>query len=171
MGRVLVAGVGNIFLGDDGFGVEVVRRLSALSLPDSIEIADFGIRALDLAYSLTEQWELVILVDATARGGRPGTLYVIEADLDSTPSLDPFFDGHSLHPAAALEMTKRLGLIRSRVLIVGCEPLVTQEDYGMSLSGPVNSAVEHAMSAVQRLASEALAPSAQVRTCDTPSVK
>jgi hydrogenase maturation protease len=158
IGRVLVAGLGNIFLGDDGFGVEVVRRLSGLSLPDSIKIADFGIRALDLAYSLTEQWELVILVDATARGGRPGTLYVIEADLDSTPSPDVLFDGHGLHPAAAVEMAKRVGL-RSRVLIVGCEPLVTGEDYGMSLSGPVKSAVEDAMSTVQRLALEALAQS------------
>jgi hydrogenase maturation protease len=154
--KVLVAGIGNIFLGDDGFGVEVARRLTALGFPDSIKIADFGIRALDLAYSLTEEWELVILVDLVQRGGPPGTLYVIEADLNNSASPELLFDGHSLQPATAMEMAKRLGGLRSRVLIVGCEPLVTGEDHLVGLSAPVNSAVDEAVLKVRDLAMEAV---------------
>src|SRR6202030_732892 len=81
--RILIAGIGNIFLGDDAFGVEVVRRLAARKLPDAIRVVDFGIRGFDLAYALMEGYEITILVDATPRGGQPGTLYTIEPDLRS----------------------------------------------------------------------------------------
>src|SRR6516225_7125141 len=79
--RILVAGIGNIFLGDDAFGVEVARRLAARPQPDGVRVADFGIRGIDLTYALLDGYETVILVDATPRGGQPGTLYVIEPDV------------------------------------------------------------------------------------------
>ncbi len=95
--RILIAGIGNIFLGDDAFGVEVVRRLSrsARKLPDEVRIVDFGIRGFDLAYALMEGYEVAILVDATPRGGVPGTLYTIEPDLQrSWPQQDFRVTGH-----------------------------------------------------------------------------
>jgi len=146
--RVLVAGVGNIFLGDDGFGVEVVKRLAAEPLPDWVRVVDFGIRGIHLAYDLLDAgYETTILVDATPRGGEPGTVYLIEPDLealDTEGQGSP--DAHGMNPEAVFGLLKTLGGTLKRVLIVGCEPAQTEEEIG--LSAPVARAVEEA---VQRI--------------------
>jgi hydrogenase maturation protease len=149
-GRVLVAGVGNIFLGDDGFGVEVARRLADEQLPEGVEVADFGIRGVHLAYQLLDGYDLAILVDASARGGEPGSLYVIEP----TPGDgDVLLDGHGMQPAAVLGLLQALGGPVGRVLVVGCEPAQVQERIG--LSEPVGRAVGEAVRVVRELVREA----------------
>src|SRR6516162_9596523 len=105
--RILVAGVGNIFLGDDAFGVEVAQRLMPRPQPEGVRVVDFGIRGLDLAYTLLDGYEAVVLVDAAPRGGTPGTLYVLEPDLESLTSSDegaPMIETHNLHPARVLRL-------------------------------------------------------------------
>lgn len=94
--RVLIAGVGNIFLGDDGFGVEVVRRLAGRELPDGVEVRDFGIRGMDLAYALQEDYEVVVFVDATPRGEKPGTVSLIEAEVEDDEEVS--LDAHGMDP-------------------------------------------------------------------------
>lgn len=150
-GRTLVAGVGNIFLGDDGFGVEVVKRMAGDTFPDGVKVADFGIRGVHLAYELLEGYQTTILVDATQRGGSPGTVYVIEADLETIPA-GVVMDAHSLDPATVFGMLKALGGTARDVLVVGCEP-ATVED-GMGLSEPVEQAVDEAVRIVRELVAE-----------------
>src|SRR4029450_7034926 len=116
--KILVAGVGNIFLGDDGFGVAVARQLAGESLPEGVAVEDFGIRGVHLAYQLLDGYDALILIDAVARGGAPGTLYVIEPDLDALPSPSPA-DAHGLEPQAVLGMVKQLGGSIDRVRIIG----------------------------------------------------
>jgi hydrogenase maturation protease len=150
---VLVAGVGNIFLGDDGFGVEVARRLQSAALPDDVKVADFGIRGVHLAYELLDGYELVILVDATPRGEQPGTLYVIEPEPDEPdPDEVPALDAHGMDPAAVLNLLGVLGGHVDRLLVVGCEPAVADE--GMTLSPPVEAAIDPAVTLVQDLINE-----------------
>src|SRR5438270_13830731 len=110
--RILVAGIGNIFFGDDGFGVAVARRLAQRALPDGVQVVDFGIRGLDLAYALLEDYDAVILVDAMPRGGQPGTLYVVEPEARSAlPPADgvPLMGMHNLDPARVLGVVAALG--------------------------------------------------------------
>jgi len=153
-GGVLVAGIGNIFLGDDGFGVEVVRRLAARELPSGVRVADFGIRGLHLALDLLDAREATaILVDATPRQGEPGTVYLIEPDLDqlgvgegaggAAGGISPIMDAHGMTPGAVFAMLRSLGGTPPRVWIVGCEPLRTEEEMG--LSPPVERAVDEAV--------------------------
>jgi hydrogenase maturation protease len=143
--RMLVAGVGNIFLGDDGFGVEVVRRLAGESLPEWVRVADFGIRGIHLAYELLDtRYETTVLVDATPRGRAPGTVYLIEPDLEaSAPAGGEASDAHGMNPAAVFGLLRKLGGTAGRVLIVGCEPARTDEEIG--LSEPVARAVDDAV--------------------------
>ena len=155
--RVLIAGVGNIFLGDDGFGVEVVKRLAGCELPEGVEVKDFGIRGMDLAYALQDDYELVVLVDATPRGERPGTVYLIEPEIkdDGEVSLDT----HSMDPVKVIKLSRVLGARPTRTLVVGCEPqvIVTGEDYDdmlMELSEPVLEGVEEAVKLVGSLVEE-----------------
>ena len=159
MPRVLVAGVGNIFLGDDGFGVEVARRLKNAELPPDVKVSDFGIRGVHLAYELLDGYDLVILVDASPRGGEPGTLYVIEPDEPEPPDPDevPPLDAHGMDPAAVLALLGVLGGHVDRLLVVGCEPAVADE--GMTLSPAVEAAVDPAVSLVQELINEHHVPS------------
>jgi hydrogenase maturation protease len=144
----LVACVGNIFLGDDGFGVEVARRLAGLAIPAGARVADFGIRGIHLAYELADRgYETVILVDATPRGGEPGTVYLIEPDLDRLGEPGPGgADAHGMDPQTVFSLLKTLGGKVGRVLIVGCEPASTQEEMG--LSEPVSAAVDEAVKLV-----------------------
>ena len=145
MSRVLVAGVGNIFLGDDGFGVEVVRRL-ALDPPKGGRVVDFGIRGIQLAYELLEGYDTLILVDALSRGGAPGTLYVFQPKMpEDEPASMP--DAHGLDPASVLSMLRMLGGSIGRAIVVGCEPASTAE--GIGLSAPVERAVEQAVDVVR----------------------
>ena len=150
--RILVAGVGNVFLGDDGFGVEVARRLAATALP--AHVADFGIRGVHLAYELLERrYETTILVDATLRGGEPGTVYLLAPDLDGLDGLGDggtdLADAHGMDPRAVFGLLARLGGTPGRVLIVGCEPARTEEEMG--LSEPVAAAVDEAVRMILKL--------------------
>jgi hydrogenase maturation protease len=148
MSGTLIAGVGNIFLGDDGFGVEVARRLSAETLPPEVQVADFGIRGVHLAYELLEGYDTLILVDALARGDEPGTVYVVEPNLENGTD-DVVSDAHSLDPRAVLAMVKSFGGELSRVVVVGCEPADLVEKIG--LSDPVHNAVDEAVRVVRDL--------------------
>lgn len=150
--KILVACVGNIFLGDDGFGVEVARRLADCPLPHGVRVVDFGIRSYDLAYALMDDWNLVILVDAVPRGGRPGTVYLIEPEFPADTPQAPSLDAHTMDPVAVLQMVAMLGGEVSRMLVVGCEPSSVDLDAaGMELSAPVRAAVDEAVRVVQEL--------------------
>jgi hydrogenase maturation protease len=154
-GKVLVACVGNIFLGDDAFGVEVANRLRQECLPQDVKVEDFGIRSYDLAYNLMEPWDDVILVDALPRGGEPGTLYVLEPELPGEgASAKPFaIDAHSMNPVAVLQMVRALGGKINRMLVVGCEPSSVESDGSgnLGLSPPVDAAVSAAIETIKRL--------------------
>jgi hydrogenase maturation protease len=114
--KILVAGIGNIFLGDDGFGCAVAAALRGL--PD-VDVRDFGIRGYDLALALTTELDAAILVDACARGDAPGTLYVIEPTLDDTPAQ---LDNHAIDPVEVLRLARQLGPLPGVLWLVGCEP-------------------------------------------------
>lgn len=148
--RVLVAGIGNMFLGDDGFGPAVIQRLASRALPDSTKVQDFGIRGIHLAYELlgaTPRYETTIIVDAVSRGGSPGTLYVLEPDTPSTTVELP--DAHTISVEAVLGFLQRLGGTPGRVLIVGCE--VGSVAPEMGLSEAVAAAVDDAAEMVMQL--------------------
>jgi hydrogenase maturation protease len=150
---ILIAGIGNIFLGDDAFGSEVARRLLGRAWPDNVRVVDFGIRGVDLTFALLENYDTVILIDAVPRGGAPGTLYTIEPDLDSLDETG--IEAHSMNPARVLASARSMGARFGRILIVGCEPApktVDPEGEGsMGLSAPVAAAVEEAARIVERL--------------------
>jgi hydrogenase maturation protease len=155
--RILVAGVGNVFLGDDGFGVEVVRRLAGRGLPEGVEVVDFGIRGMDLAYALQGDYEAVVFVDATPRGERPGTVYLIEPEIEEEGEV--MLDTHGMDPVKVIKLSRALGARPTRTLVVGCEPqvVVSGEDYDdmiMELSEPVRAAVEEAVKLVESLVEE-----------------
>jgi hydrogenase maturation protease len=155
--RILVAGVGNVFLGDDGFGVEVVRRLGGRELPEGVEVADFGIRGMDLAYALQDDYEVVVFVDATPRGEKPGTVYLIEPEIEEDGEVS--LDTHGMDPVKVIKLARALGSRPTRTLVVGCEPqvVVSGEDYDdmlMELSEPVLAAVEEAVKLVESLVEE-----------------
>src|SRR5262249_10237920 len=148
--RILIAGIGNIFLGDDAFGSEVARRMMAHPLPDGVRVVDFGIRGLDLAYALLDDRDVTILIDAMPHGGPPGTLYVIEPDpVDARePSTgEPVIEGHSMDPVRVLRMAAAMGGKPRRVLVVGCEPatLGSDDEPAMGLSPPVEAVVDEAI--------------------------
>jgi hydrogenase maturation protease len=150
---ILIAGIGNIFLGDDGFGVEVVRRLAQRRLPAGVKVVDFGIRGIDLTYALLDAYEAVILVDAAPRGGQPGTLYVIEPGPGAADGPAPMLEPHSLEPEKVLRLARSMGGTIERVLLVGCEPtpLASEDDMAMGLSEPVQAAVEEAVALIESL--------------------
>jgi hydrogenase maturation protease len=158
--RTLVAGIGNIFLGDDGFGVEVARRLATEELPSHVAVRDFGIRGLHLAYEILDGgYETTILVDATSRGGAPGTVYLLEPEINTAktaalPASAP--DGHGMNPGAVLGMLQALGGVPGRVLIVGCEPESVEERMGLSASveGAVSEAVRFVREIIEQRVSK-----------------
>jgi hydrogenase maturation protease len=156
--RTLVACLGNIFLGDDGFGVEVARRLAGEDLPDGTQVTDYGIRGMHLAYDLAQGWDTTILVDAAPRGGEPGTVYVIEPERQQQPAGggEPggltgsmLLDAHGMQPDVMLAMAGTLGAEAGQVLVVGCEPASVAE--GIGLSEPVAAAVDEAARVVMGL--------------------
>lgn len=159
--RVLIACVGNIFFGDDAFGVEVARKLSGRGLPDGVRVVDFGIRGLDLTYALLDDNQAVILVDATPRGGPPGTLYVIEPDVSSVSEAGgggQIVETHGMDPVKVLRTVAAMGGKVDRLLLVGCEPSTPPEDDDMrdGLSGPVRAAVDEAVVLIEALAARLL---------------
>src|SRR5918995_477270 len=161
--RVLVAGIGNVFLGDDGFGVEVVKRLAGRKLPEGVEVVDFGIRGMDLAYALHEDYDLVVFVDATPRGGEPGTVYLIEPEIEEDEPLS--LDTHGMDPVKVIRLARALGTRPARTVVIGCEPQVIPgrrggsethpyDDMLMKLSEPVRAAVEEAAKLVESLVTD-----------------
>jgi hydrogenase maturation protease len=155
--RILIAGVGNIFLGDDAFGVEVVQRLARRPLAEQMRVVDFGIRSLDLTYALLDGYDVVVLVDATPRGGPPGTVYVLEPDVgpqEGPAAVDP----HSMDPAKVLRLAAAMGARVGRLLVVGCEPSPVDdvEEMRDGLSEPVRAAVDEAVRVVESLVSKLL---------------
>ena len=155
--KILVAGIGNIFLGDDGFGVEVAQRLAHEDFPEGVQVRDFGIRGYDLAYALLEGYDTIILVDAVPRGSQPGTLYVIEPDIDDQ-SHQPqglALDAHAMNPVSVLRLARSMGPVRGRVVLVGCEPATLGGEEGqMGLSEAVTAAVDEAVTLVRKLIRE-----------------
>jgi hydrogenase maturation protease len=157
--RILVAGIGNIFLGDDAFGVEVVRRLAACDLPANVRVTDFGIRGFDLAYALLDGYDTAILVDACPRGEPAGTLYVIEPDVNNRvgPEEQVSVEAHSMNPLNVLRMAASLGGPLKRVLLLGCEPgTLGPEEGQMGLSEPIEAVIDDAVKLVQSLVNKIL---------------
>jgi hydrogenase maturation protease len=159
---ILVAGVGNIFLGDDAFGVEVAFSLIKRKLSESVLVKDFGIRGFDLAYALLDPWDAVIIVDAMPRGEAPGTLFVVEPNLaalrDPTSS-DMALNPHGMDPVRVLNLAASMGAISAQILIVGCEPndFDDELDGRMGLSSLVQASVEEAANMVEELVERMLA--------------
>jgi hydrogenase maturation protease len=154
--RILIAGVGNIFLGDDAFGIEAVRALSMRAFPEDVTVVDYGIRGFDLAYALLEPWDAVILVDTVQRGGTPGTLYTLEPDLASMRSPESTgisINPHGMDPVQVLQLALSMGAISAEVYVVGCEPA----DFGdelegrMGLSATVQASVDEAVRMIKDL--------------------
>jgi hydrogenase maturation protease len=162
--RILVAGIGNIFLGDDAFGVEVARRLMARPQPEGVRVVDFGIRGLDLAYALADGYDAAILVDAMSHGEPPGTLFAIEPELPDAGdggAVGLAAQTHSLDPASVLRLAAALGAPLLRVRVVGCQPAPPGdvEEMSAGLSEPVRAAVDEAVRLVESLVSELAAES------------
>jgi hydrogenase maturation protease len=161
--RILIAGIGNIFLADDGFGVEVAGRLANRTFPEGVRIADFGIRGFDLAYALMEGYETTILVDAYPGdgAGKPGTIFVVEPDLEqlhSPGTQAAFIEPHAMNPLNVLRMATRMGGDPKRVLLVGCVPATLGPEEGqMGLSEPVAAAVDEAVGLIVSLVTRILA--------------
>ena len=156
--KVLVAGIGNIFLGDDGFGVEVAARLRGADLPEGVRVEDFGIRGVHLAYELLDGYDALVMVDAVPMGEPPGTVALIEPDPagEVDESGGPAMDAHSMNPAVVLEMLAAMGGQVGRVVVVGCQPSVIDE--GMGLSPTVEAAVERGVVAVHEVLAELCVP-------------
>ena len=157
MGRgILVAGVGNIFLGDDGFGVEVVRQFAQRPQPPQVTVADFGIRGFDLAFAILDGYDTTILVDALAHGGQPGTLYVLEPRLDSDTPLPAGVEGHGLDPACVLQLVRALGGEPGDLRVLGCEPATfgPEGEGQMGLSAPLQAAIKPALTMLEDLIGE-----------------
>jgi hydrogenase maturation protease len=155
-GRTLVAGVGNVFLRDDAFGVEVIKLLSGRPVPEGVQVKDFGIRGVHLAYDLLDGCELFVLVDAAQRGEAPGTVTVIEVEVpEPDPAVfgpSPVIDAHSLTPDGIFALLGSLGGRPGRSLLVACEP--ADVSAGMGLSEPVLAALPHAVRTVEEILSE-----------------
>jgi hydrogenase maturation protease len=166
---ILIAGLGNIFLGDDAFGSEVARRLEMRTHPRGVRAVDFGIRGLDLAYALLDGHDLTILIDAAPRGSAPGTLYVIEPDLsrlDQMPQSAALVDAHTLDLLKILGLARSMGARWRRLLLVGCEPADLGGDEGrLGMTDVVRVAVDEAVTLVTRLIEEFL-QSASERSFD-----
>lgn len=158
--RILVAGIGNIFLGDDAFGSEVARKLQQRSLPEEVRVVDFGIRGFDLAYALLEGHDTTILVDATPRGEQPGTLYTLEPDVSELDELNAdsqMVETHGMNPMKVLAMVKSMGGVFRHVLLIGCEPGPLESEEGqMGMSEPVQRAVDEAVVMVESLVAKIL---------------
>jgi hydrogenase maturation protease len=156
--RILIAGIGNIFLGDDGFGVEVAKRLSARELPAGIRVVDFGIRGFDLAYALQDGYETTILVDACPHGQTPGTISLIEPDLGKLDEPQQgIIETHGMNPLNVLRMAASMGGGLGKILLIGCEPATLGGEEGkMGLSAPVEAAVDEAVRMIVSLAEKTL---------------
>jgi hydrogenase maturation protease len=160
--RVLVAGIGNVFLGDDGFGPALAERLSRRTLPAGVEVVDYGIRGMDLAYALLDGWDAALLLDAAPRGEPPGTLSVVE------PAIDPearAVETHGMDPVQVLALVQALGGVPPRTLVVACEPLTRmtgeEDEIVAELTAPVRSALDAGERLVAELLEELITPTSK----------
>jgi hydrogenase maturation protease len=161
MKRILVAGIGNAWLRDDGFGGEVAKRLGQRELPDEAAVFDFGTGGLDLAYEVMRGYDALILLDVSRQGGEPGTLYVMEADEDDVDAgiedgqvLNP----HGMDPQTVLRFVKSLGAWPGKVVVIACEPAEVEEmGFGLSdgVAGAVDGAVDLVLETIETLRSDA----------------
>jgi hydrogenase maturation protease len=160
--RVLVAGIGNVFLGDDGFGVALADRLARRRLPAGAEVVDFGIRGMDLAFAIQDGYDAVVLLDATPRGETPGTLYVIEIDADEEAEMTAAPSAHGMDPVQVIGLVRSFGGTLPRIYVVGCEPRTQMspddQEIVAELSAPVHAALDHAVRLVESLCEEILTP-------------
>ncbi len=146
-GGVLVAGIGNIFLGDDAFGVEVVRRMAGQPVPDGVKVADFGIKGIHLAYELLDGYDRLILVDAIARGAAPGTIHVLQPSAIASSGRIP--DAHGMEPLAVFDYLASIGGDPVPTVIVGCEPGSMGDEMG--LTPAVEASIDEAVGIVLEL--------------------
>jgi hydrogenase maturation protease len=164
--QILVAGIGNAWMKDDGFGSEVVKVLSAQTMPDGVSVVDFGTGGLDLAYEVMRGYDGLVLVDISRQGEPPGTLYVMEADpadVDGSIEDGQALDPHGMDPETVLRFVKHVGGWPGRVFVVACEPDQI-EDFGVGLSPAVGAVVQRAaevvIETVAMLQSDAVRPHA-----------
>jgi len=171
--NILVAGIGNIFLGDDGFGSAVARRLCSVRLPEGVRVRDFGIRGLELGYALNDGVDVAILVDTAQRGGPPGSVYLIEPEAATydTDEMAQTFSPHGMEPQAMLRWASQLGEACQRVVLVACEPESfgedTPEQGRIGLSRPVEAAVPAAVELIEQLVTEMHTEGAEHAICST----
>jgi hydrogenase maturation protease len=167
--KILVAGIGNIFLGDDAFGSEVARRLMVERLPPEVRVIDFGIRTYDLAYAIMDGYDVTILIDITAQGQAPGTVYLIEPDLNQLEQLDAnLADAHSMNPARVLQMLRRFGSSPGKLYLIGCEPAILEvEDGHIGMSETVEKSVPQAIEWVKTLVHDLLKENPKKKEVET----
>jgi hydrogenase maturation protease len=154
--RILVAGIGNAWLRDDGFGGEVARRLAALELPSGVAVMDAGTGGLDLAYEVMRGYDALVMVDVSRQGGTPGTLYVMEPDegsIDGAIDDGAVINPHAMDPQTVLRFVKSIGAWPGRVIVIACEPGEVEE-LGFGLTVPVQDAVARAMTLVTETVDE-----------------
>jgi len=154
--RILVAGVGNAWLRDDGFGGEVARRLEQCQLPDGVAVMDAGTGGLDLAYEVMRGYDALVILDVSRQGGQPGTLYVMEVPEESVEGKiedGEVINPHGMDPQTVLRFVRSIGAWPGRVTVIACEP-ADVEDIGFGLSPDVQSAVERAVELVVQTAGE-----------------
>jgi hydrogenase maturation protease len=151
----LVAGIGNIFLGDDGFGPEVIRHVPALLAYPRVRLTDYGIRGIHLAYDLLDGWQALVLIDALPSRGSPGALHIFEAD-HQTLTAATGLDAHAMDPAAVFASLNALGGNPPYTVVIGCEVDRTEE--GIGLSERVKAAVPQAVQAIEDVLARLLEP-------------
>jgi hydrogenase maturation protease len=151
--RILIAGIGNIFLGDDAFGVESALALIQRPQPDCVTIREFGIHSHDLAFALCDHYDAVIFIDANPRGKTPGTVSLLELEMPrADATANPVTSGHSLDPVVVLQLAANYGAHVERLFLVGCEPAVLEPPDGeIELSPPVRAAVSQAVTMIEAL--------------------
>ena len=169
MKRILIAGIGNIFFGDDAFGCEFESQLARRPLPEGVCVTDFGIRSYDLAYAIMDNYDATILVDATPQGAEPGTIYLIEPDLKRLDELsEEAVNAHSMNPVRVLQLVRSLGGNAGWLRVVGCEPAVLDSEEGaMGLSEKVQAAVAPAIEMIESLICEILNGAGNRATVDS----
>jgi hydrogenase maturation protease len=167
MKKILIAGIGNIFNGDDAFGCEVIREIPAGAFPATVAVIDYGIRSYDLAYALTSDYDAIVLVDATSRGKESGTLYLIEPDIKRLDEIERVaVDAHSMNPVSVIHMAQSIGGVKGKLYLVGCEPAVLESDEGqMGLSMQVQAAVPQALEMIATLVKEILEEKEKIVDC------
>jgi hydrogenase maturation protease len=164
--KILVAGIGNIFLGDDAFGSEVARRLMHESLPTEVRVMDFGIRSYDLAYAMMDGYDVTVLIDITSKGESPGTVYLMEPDMNHLDQSDQTIpDAHGMDPVRVLQMLRTFGTSPGKLYLVGCEPAILEvEDGEIGLSEAVAASIPQAIELIKSLVSDLLNPKVELET-------